>query len=122
MVPKKAGEYEIDVVEKIPAVELNGRPCRLRVLDNVGSPVPGAEVVLVGGAPTRTDEHGYTNIILPGPSWYALVIRFPGHEQVLYMEEMEPDKGYVYRAGSVLEAVKGASGETGSLGNVLSPE
>ena len=48
----------------------------------------------------RTDGRGYAEIILPEPNWYALIIRYPGHEEALYMEELEPDKTYVYRADS----------------------
>ena len=122
MVPKRPGIYEKDVVAKIPAAKLIGRPCSLRILDHEGHPVPEAEVVLVGGGISITDEHGYSEIILPDPGWYALVIRYPGHEQVLYMEEMEPDKVYVYRADSVANAASHASGATGMLGNVLELE
>jgi hypothetical protein len=120
--PKRSGQYEKDVVEKIPDAEIVGRPCRLRVLDLEGKPVPEAEVVLVGGGRSRTDQSGYTEIILPAPDCYALVIRYPGHEQVLYMEEMEPDKVYVYRADSTLKAASQATGTIGTLGNVLLPE
>jgi hypothetical protein len=122
MVPKKAGAYEKDVVEKIPGGNLVGRPSRLRVLDDEGRPVPGAEVVLVGGGSSRTDESGYAEIILPGADWYALTIKYQGHEQVLYMEEMEPDRSYVYRADSASKAVGNSSGAVGTLGNLLSPE
>jgi hypothetical protein len=122
MVPKKAGEYEKDVVEKIPSAELVGRPCRIRVVDPEGMPVPEAEVVLVGGGRSKTDSSGHAEVILPGSRFYALIIRYPGHEQVLYMEELEPDKNYIYRADSVSELAKSASGEIGTLGNVLLPE
>lgn len=122
MVPKKAGAYEKDVVEKIPDANLVGRPSRLRVLDVEGRPVSGAEVALVGGGRSRTDGSGYAEIILPGADWYALIIRYPGHEQVLYMEEMQPDKAYVYRVDSVSSATGHASGAIGTLGNILSPE
>jgi hypothetical protein len=122
MVPKKAGAYEIDVVDKIPGADLVGIASRLRVLDDEGRPVPGAEVVLVGGGRYKTDENGYAEIILPGADWYALIIRFQGHEQVLYMEEMEPDRSYVYRADSASKAIGNSSGAVGTLGNLLSPE
>ena len=122
MVPKKAGEYEKDVVKKVPDVELVGRSGWLRVLDAASQPVSGAEVVLVGGGRSRTDERGYAEVILPGPDYYALVIRYPGHEQVLYMEELEPDKTYVYSADSASNAASQATGAIGTLGNVLSPE
>ena len=117
IVPKKA--YAKDVVEKVPDADLIGRPCSIRVLDDEGMPVPRAQVVLVGGRRSRTDERGYAEIILPGPDWYALIIRYPGHEQVLYMEEMEPDKAYIYRADSVSNAASSASGAVGMLGNLL---
>ena len=122
MVPKGPGVYEKDVVEKIPSADLIGRPSRLRVLDHEGRPVSGAEVVLAGGGRSRTDESGYAEVILPSADWYALTIRYPGHEQVLYMEEMEPDKAYVYRADQVANIASHASGPIGTVGNVLSIE
>ena len=122
MTPKKAGVYEKDVVEMVPGAELAGRPCRLRVLDLEGKPVSEAEVVLVGGGRSRTDHNGYAEVILPAPDCYSLTIRYPGHEQVLYMEDMEPDKTYVYRADSASKAASQASGAIGTLGNVLSRE
>lgn len=122
MVPKKAGAYEKDVVEKIPGGNLVGRPSSLRVLDDEGRPVSGAEVVLVGGGRSRTDGNGYAEIILPGADWYALIIRYQEHEQVLYMEKLEPDRSYVYRADSASKAVGHSSGAVGTLGNLLSPE
>ncbi len=122
MVPKKAGAYEKDVVEKIPDGNQVGRPSSLRVLDDEGKPVSGAEVVLVGGGRSRTDESGYADIILSRADWYALVIRYQGHEQVLYMEQLEPDRSYVYRADSASKAVGNSSGAVGTLGNLLSPE
>ena len=122
MIPKGPGLYEKDVVNKIPGAELVGRPSRLRVLDNEGRPVPGAEVVLVGGGRSETDESGYAEIILPGADWYALTIRYPGHEQVLYMEALEPDKAYVYRADHLTDTASHVSGPIGTLGSVLSIE
>ena len=53
MVPKKAGKYEMDVVEKVPVADLVGLPCKLRVLGHEGKPVPNDEVVLVGGWPLQ---------------------------------------------------------------------
>jgi len=121
MVPKKAGEYEMDVVGKVPATDLVGLPCKLQVLDHEGKPVPNAEVILVGGGRYRTDELGYAEITLPGPDWYALVIRYPGHEQVLYMEQMEPGKAYVYKSDTATNEANSTSGEIGTLGNILLP-
>jgi hypothetical protein len=122
MVPKKAGEYEKDVVEKIPSAQLVGRTCRIRILDFDGKPVPKAEVVLVGGSSFKTDRNGYAEVIIPGARFYALIIRYPGHEQVLYMEEIEPDKSYVYKPELVSNIAGIAAGPVGTLGNVLLAE
>ncbi len=121
-IPKKAGTYEIDVVEKIPGADLIGAPSRVRVLDDKGDPVHRAEVVLVGGGRCETDEGGYAEIIVPGLAWYALVIRYPGHEEVLYMEEIEPDRTYVYRADHASNVASSVSGSVGTLGRVLTLE
>ena len=122
MIPKKAGAYEKDVVEKMPSADLVGQPAWIRVLDEQGLPVADAEVNLVSGGRSRTDGRGYAEIILPEPNWYALIIRYPGHEEVLYMEELEPDRTYVYRADSFERHRSLAGGEVGTLGNVLLPE
>jgi hypothetical protein len=120
--PKRSGAYEIDVVDKVPGAEWSGSPSTLRVLDEEGRPVAGAEVVLVGGGRSETDERGYAEMILPGVDWYALVIRYPGHERVLYMEQLQPDKAYVYRADSASKAAGQAAGPVGTLGNLLTLE
>ena len=122
MVPKKAGAYEKDVVEKMPTAELVGKPAWLRVLNEQGQPVTDAEVSLVGGGRSKTDAQGCAEIILPEPNWYALIVRYPGHEQVLYMEELEPGRTYVYRADSFESHRRLAGGEVGTLGNVLTSE
>jgi len=119
MVPKKAGEYEIDVVGKIPDAGFVGQPLRIRVIDHKGEPVSEAEVVLVGSGRSRTDQGGYAQLLLPGPDWCSLIIRYPGHEQVLYMEEIEPSQTYVYRSDAASKAASGVSGEVGTLGNLL---
>jgi hypothetical protein len=116
--PKRAGEYEKDVVAKIPDAELVGQPARIRILDDNGQPVLGAEVAVVGGRRSNTNTLGYAEIILPGPDFYAITIDYPGHQQVLYMEEIEPQMTYVYRA-----IARNVPSETiGTMGNVLIPE
>jgi hypothetical protein len=119
MVPKKAGKYEIDVLEKIPDAGFVGQPLRISVIDHKGEPVSEAEVVLVGSGRSRTDQAGYAQLFLPGPDWCSLIIRYPGHEQTLYMEELEPGQTYVYRADAAFKAASGALGEVGTLGNLL---
>ena len=122
MVPKKAGEYEKDVVENIPSEDLIGGSCMLRVLDHDEKPVSGAEVTLVAGGSSKTNDLGYAEIILPGPDWYALTIKYPGHDQVLYMEELEQDNVYVYRSNAISEEYSNQEGKIGTLGNLLKLE
>ena len=55
-------------------------------------------------------------------NFYALIIRYPGHEQLLYMEEIEPDKSYVYKPDLVSNIAGIAAGPVGTLGNVLLAE
>ena len=116
-IPKRAGQYEIDVVKKIPDQSLTGDPAWIRVLDVDGQPVYGAEVSLAGGTRATTDESGTAEIILPCPDFYALTITYPGHQQVLYMEDLLPHKKYIYR-----ETTESNSSDVGTLGNVLSME
>jgi hypothetical protein len=117
-IPKKAGEYEKDVVEKIPDADLIGKPAKIRILDYDDRPVLGAEVAVAGGRRSTTNALGYAEIILPWLDYYAITINYPGHQQVLYMEEIEPQMTYIYR--SVAENVP--SDTIGTLGNVLIPE
>lgn len=124
MIPKKPGEYELDVVTKVPGRALTGRTCRVRLLDHQNEPVPSGEIVLVGGGISKTNQLGYADVRLPigsvsGKTYHALIIRYPGHEQVLYEEELEPDCTYVYKPDSYKKKAAGALGEMGTLGNVL---
>ena len=112
--PKRAGEYEKDVIAQIPDAELLGQPAKIRIIDYNGQPVHGAEVSVVGGSRSNTNALGYAKIILPGRDFYALTINYPGHQQVLYMEEIEPKMTYVYRA----IAEKFPSDTIGTMGNV----
>ena len=112
MVPKKTG-FEKDVVDLIPEGPAPGRAGRLRqfvtkhllpwstsrirVLDLEGKPVAGAEVVVAGLGRSRTDGQGYAKLYLPYNDFYALVVRFANHEEVLYEEKMSPGETYVYR-------------------------
>ena len=110
--PKKTG-FEKDVLDLIPEAPLPGRAgrlkqflikhvmpwrtCRLRVLNHEGEPVAGADVVVAGLGRSRTNRQGYARIYLPYEDFYALVIRFGEHEEVLYEEKMTTAKTYVYR-------------------------
>lgn len=111
-VPKQYG-YEKDVLDGVPEGPGRGRAGRLkqsffrrflpwrtgslRVLEDGDTPVVGAEVVLAGLSRSLTDGQGYVRFYLPCEDFYALIIRYGGHEEVLYQEQLAPGGQYVYR-------------------------
>ncbi len=115
-VPKKAGQYEADVLSLIPERPAPGRAGKLkqflikhflpwratviRVFGLDGKPVTGAEVVIAGVSSAVTSSRGYARLYTPYHYYYALVIRFGNHKEVLYEEKIGPGKGYVYRPDS----------------------
>ena len=111
--PKRAGEFEADAVAQIPERLAPGRagelrqfivklllPWRatvIRVLDLDGRPVAGAEVVIAGVSRSMTNRRGYARLYSPRRFYYALIIRFGNHEEVLYEEKIGPGEKHVYR-------------------------
>lgn len=118
MTPKKSGDFETDVMALMPEGRAPGRAgslkqafaryvsgwnvSGLRVLDQDGKPVAGAEVVVAGLGSYRTNKRGYARLYIPQPDDYALVVRFNDHEEVLYAESMRSGEAYVYRPDSQL--------------------
>lgn len=110
--PKKVG-FEQDVLEQVPDAHLPSsggtlrrflsehimqwRTGRLRILNHESEPVVGAEVRIVGVGRSRTNKFGYTKLYLPGDDWYALVIKYDSHEEVLYQEKLTRGQSYTYR-------------------------
>ena len=76
------------------------RDARFKVLDENNEPVAGADVVAVGVGRSRTNGRGYARLSLPRTAYYALVVRYRGHEEVLYEERLAPGGTYVYRPDS----------------------
>ena len=112
MIPKKVG-FEKDILEMIPDPplpdsggnqrgflskrKLQSGAGEIRVLDHKSKPVFGAEVRIAGVGCSRTNKLGYTKFYLPSDGWYALVIKYGSHEEVLYQEKMIRDQTYIYR-------------------------
>ena len=110
--PKKA-EWTTDVVQMIPVGSFPGRggrlrhlfaknilrwrAGRLRVLDADDNPVANADIMTVGLSRSKTNEQGYARLYLPADDFYALVIKYGNHEELLYEEHMTPGETYVYR-------------------------
>ena len=125
MTPKKL-EWVKDVVQMIPDAPIPGRAgklrqlitshilrwraCKLSVLDDADNPVAAADVVVAGLSRSKTNKQGYARFYLPCDDFYALVIRYGDHEEVLYEEKMTPGATYVYRPDPL-----SASGRLGIL-------
>jgi hypothetical protein len=113
-IPKKAGSYEKDILNQIPNDSLPShagklkqfiinhlmpwRATRIKILDSDGKPVTGAEVVVAGLGHSVTDRKGYAKLYIPYDFLYSLIIRYDDHEELLYEENINPRKTYVYRA------------------------
>ena len=112
MTPKKRA-WMNDVIQMIPETSISGRTgklrqllimnllrwrtVRLRVLDGSNNPVAGAEVLIAGLNQSKTNKQGYARFYLPRDDWYAIVVRYDQHEELLYEEKMAPGGTYVYR-------------------------
>ena len=125
MTPKRTG-YEKDILELVPESPLpapsqlsqsspilKSGDSRVRVLDHSGQPVYSAEVMVAGLGSYQTNEQGYAIIDVPRGDWYALIIKYGDHEEVLYQEKLAKGESYVYNTNPLT-----ASGRL----CVLSPE
>jgi hypothetical protein len=114
-IPKAAG-FEKDVVQKIPDYDILNRSHRIyqfltkyiflwraagtfRIIDREGKPVNGAEIVIAGVDRLRTNKQGYARFYVPDKYYYAVIVRYDDHEEVLYNEVLTPGGTYVYRPG-----------------------
>lgn len=71
----------------------------VRVLDERDRPVSGAEVSIAGMGTSRANKRGVVKLYVPREDHYAVVVRFSGHEGVLYVERLKPAVRYTYRPG-----------------------
>jgi len=117
MTPNRLG-YGKDVVDNIPAGPIPGHPgrlkqflisrlfprhsARIKVVDESGSPLPGATVTVAGWGTYATNRAGYARFYLPTDDVYALVVTNDNREEVLYEEQLGPGKTYIYRPDPAL--------------------
>ena len=100
--PKEDYEQDVlDQVVKTPIAKVSlsegESPTKVRVLDLRDALVRGAEVSVIGFADTSTtNDDGYVEFGLPYKDFYALVIKFGEHEEILYQELLSPGGSYVY--------------------------
>ena len=108
MTPKRTG-YEKDILELVPESPLpvpsrlsqsspipESGDSQVRILDHSGQPVSSAEVMVAGLGSYQTNEQGYAIINVPRGDWYALIIKYGDHEEVLYQEKLAKGESYVY--------------------------
>ncbi len=94
-------DYEKDVLDQVSKSQVvtpsPGQPTtKVRVLNQRDELVRGAEVSVVGLAEASTNGDGYVEFGLPYKDFYALVIKFDDHEEILYQELLSPGASYVY--------------------------
>ena len=115
--PKGPG-FEADVVMKIGdsdnlsrrhkvlrALSLDMFPranSSVKIFNRDGQLVSGAEVIVAGLGRSKTDRHGMARFYIPHEATYAVVIRYKGHEEVLYLEWLIPRTNYIYRPGPIV--------------------
>ncbi|MFC1953686.1 LicD family protein, partial [Chloroflexota bacterium] len=119
-IPRRAGSYEKAVLEQIPEDSLPGHAgklkqftinylmpwlaTRIKVLNSDNEPITGATVSVAGLSHAMTDKKGYAKIFIPYEYIYSLIIRYDGHEEVLYEENICPRKSYVYKADTQIKS------------------
>ena len=96
-------DYEKDVLDQVSkspvakAAPIQGQPAtKIRVLNLRDELVSGAEVSVVGLAEASADDNGYVEFFLPYKDFYAVVIKFEDHEEILYQELLSPGASYIY--------------------------
>ena len=57
----------------------------------------GAEVAVSGLNRSKTNSQGYARFYLPCDDFYALVVRYGNHEELLYVEKLARGATYIYR-------------------------
>ena len=111
--PKKAGEYEKDIVNQVIANWLpekaggsehpsaghfpSDQTCRIRVLNDSGDPAVGAQVIVIGLGSCETDRNGHADFRVPQDDFYPVVIRHGDQERIDYFPKIAPGQEYIYR-------------------------
>jgi hypothetical protein len=53
--------------------------------------------VVAGLGVSRTSRKGVASLYLPRDDFYAVIVRWTGHEEILYLERLRPGPTYMYR-------------------------
>ncbi len=114
-VPKRAGEYERDVVAMIPEVPAPGwvdglrqasagtirgqSRTRVRVFDERGVAAVGATISVAAVGTFLADGRGVVSLDVPVSDYYAVTIRLNDHERLIYVQRIDLGQSYTYRPG-----------------------
>ena len=74
----------------------------VKIFDRDGQSVSGAEVRVTGLGRFKTDKYGVARFYVPNKATYAMVVRYKGHEEILYLEWLIPGTNYIYRPGPIV--------------------
>ena len=112
-VPKKAGAYEKDIVNQVIAnwttnkVEQPGhlpgknipgdQTCKIKVLDDTGKPVDGAEVIAIGLGACKTGKNGCAEFYISQDDWYPIIIKYGNYEIIDYFPRINRGEEYIYK-------------------------
>ncbi len=112
-VPKKSGLFENDVLNQVIANPLTSKvsklrhllaryipwekTCKIRVLDESGKQVSGADVIAIGLGACQTDKNGCAEFYVPQDDFYPIIIRHGDYEKVDYLRRIRPGEEHIYR-------------------------
>ena len=74
----------------------------VKIFDRDGELVSGAEVIVAGLGRSKTDRQGVARFYIPNEAFYAMVIRYEGHQEVLYEELLAPRTNFIYHPGPIV--------------------
>ena len=111
--PKKSGSFENDVLDQVMA---NSPPdkvgklrhllaryipweqtCKIRVLDELGKPAGGAEVIAIGLGSCKTDKNGCAQFYVPENDFHPIIIRHGDYQKAVYLQRIAAGQELVYR-------------------------
>ena len=62
-----------------------------------------AEVIVAGiGLHRRPTPKAGPGSFVPDEAYYAVIVAYPGHREILYGEVLTPGAGYTYRPGPIV--------------------
>ncbi len=114
--PKRAGEYESDVLDissnhqKSGFLLKTGRllarilpwrsETKVRIIDREEKPVSDASVFVAGLGVYKSDINGVVKISIPRYDYYAFRIEVNDENHIIYMDKLYPEVNYLYQLGT----------------------